>query len=155
MDNGRNHFYVTLFSNASIDLYPDNTRAVFMTHLAHSNDLGTSSSEWEVGLWEISYGGPSNELVKGSTLVDKTIVFVYCELVAPQFVADQNLRTLRIIDYPSRDVEHRFQNVYYLPVEKRIFPDITIQMRLMDGSTVPFEAVILPVKMVLHFRRVL
>ena len=113
---GRDHFYVTLFSNASIDLYSDNTRAVFMTHLAHPIKLGTSS-EWQVGLCEISYGGPSNEIVKANTLVDNTMVFVYCDLVAPQFVADQNLRTLRIIHYPSIFGEHRFQNVYYLPVE--------------------------------------
>ena len=154
MDIGRDHFYVTLFSNASIDLYPDNTRAVFTTHLAHPIDLGTSSSEWEVGLCEISYGGPSNEPVRPNTQVDKTMVFVYCDLVTPQFVADQNLRKLRIIQYPSIVGEHRFQNIYYLPVEKRVFQDINIQMRLMDGSTVPFEAGILPVKMVLHFRRV-
>jgi len=48
------------------------------------------------------------------------MVFVYCDLVAPQFVADQNLRTLRIIHYPSIVGEHRFQNVYYLPVEKSL-----------------------------------
>ena len=82
------------------------------------------------------------------------MVFVYCDLVAPQYVADQNLRTLRIIHYPSRDWEHRFENVYYLPVEKSVFRGINIQMRLMDGSTVPFEAGILHVKMVLNFRRV-
>jgi len=74
-----------------------------------------------VGLCEVSYGGPSNELVKANTLVDKRFVFVYCDLVAPQIVADQNLRTLRIIHYPSRDGEHRFQNVYYIPVEKKSF----------------------------------
>ena len=102
MDIGCDHIYVTLFSNASIDLYPDNIRAVFTTHLAHPIDLGTtSSSEWEVGLCEISYGGPTNEPVNPNTHVVKTMVFVYCDLVAPQFVADQNLRTLRIIQYPS------------------------------------------------------
>ena len=94
MDIGRDHFYITLFSNGYIDLYPDNTRAVFTTHLAHPIDLGTSSSEWEV--CEFSYGGHSNEPVKPNTHVDKTMVFVYCDLVARQFVADQNLRTLRI-----------------------------------------------------------
>jgi len=107
-----------------------------------------------VGLCEVTYAGPSNELVKANTLVDKTMVIVYCDLVAPQFVTDQNLRTLCIIHYTSRDGEHRFQNVYNLPVWKGVFRDINIQMRLMDGSTVPFEAGILPVKMVLHFRRV-
>ena len=120
MDIRRDHFYVALFSNASIDLYPDNSRAVFTTHLAHPIDLETSSSEWEVGVCEISYGGPSNELVKPNTLADKTMVFVYCDLVAPQFVADQNLRTLRIIHYPSIVGEYRFRNIYYLPVEKSL-----------------------------------
>jgi len=154
MDIGRDHFYVTLFSHASIDLDPDNTSAVFTTHLAHPIELGTSSSEWEVGLCEISYGGPSNEIVTPNTRDDKTMVFVYCDLVAPQFVADKNLRTLRIIHFPSVVGEHLFQNVYYLPVEKSVFRDVNIHMRLMDGSTVPFEAGILPVKMVLTFRRV-
>ena len=121
MDNELKHFYVTLFSNANLDLYPDNTLAVFTTHLAHPIDLGTSSSEWEVGLYEASYGGPSKGLSISGTLVDKTILFVYCDLFAPQFVADQNLRTLRIIIYPLKGGEHRFQNVYYLPVEKGFF----------------------------------
>ena len=115
-------------SHASLDLYSDNTLAVFTTHLAHPIDLGTSSSEWEVCLCEVSYGVPSNELSVPDTLIDKTIVFVYCDLIAPQFVAGQNLRTLRIIHHPSRDGEHHFQNVYYLPVEKRVFRDIVIQM---------------------------
>ena len=57
MDIELKHFYVKLFSNASLDLYPDNTLADFTTHLAHPIDLGTSSSEWELGLCEVSYGG--------------------------------------------------------------------------------------------------
>jgi len=65
-------------------------------------------------------GAPKGLSIWGK-LVDKTIVFVYCDIVAPQFVAGQNLRTLRIIIYPSRDGEHGFQNVYFLPVEKWVF----------------------------------
>jgi hypothetical protein len=149
MDIERKHFYVTLFSNASIHLYPNNTLAVFTTHLAHPIDLGTSSSEWEVGLCEISYGGsPKGVEVSGM------MVLVYCDLIAPQFVADQNLRTLRTIIFPVKGEEHRFLNIYYLPVEKRVFQDITIQMRLTDGSPVPLEADTVPVKVVLHLRRV-
>jgi hypothetical protein len=137
MDIERKHFYVKLFSNASIHLYPDNILAVFTTHLAHSIDLGTSYA-WEVCLCEVSYGGsPKGVVVSGGLLVDKTIVIVYCDLIAPQFVADQILRTLRTIVYPVKGEEHRFQNVYYLPVEKWVFHDINIQMRLMDGSPDP------------------
>jgi hypothetical protein len=108
-----------------------------------------------VGLSEVSYGGyQKGVLVSGGLLVDKTIVLVYCEHIAPQFLTDQNLRTLRTIVYPVKGGEHRFQNVYYLAVEKRVFHDINIQMRLMDVSPVPLEADIVPVKIVLHFRRV-
>ena len=50
----RNHFYITLYSNASQKLYPDNTQASFTCHLAQPIDLG-STSDWEVGLCEISF----------------------------------------------------------------------------------------------------
>jgi hypothetical protein len=90
----------------------------------------------------------------GGLLVDKAIVLVYCDIITPQFVADQNLRTLPTIVYAVKGVEHRFQNVYYLPMEKRAVHDINIQMRLMGGSPVPLESEIVPVKIVLHFRRV-
>ena len=89
MDIERKHFYVTLFSNAPLDLYPDNTLAVFTTHFAHPIDLGTSSSGLEVVLCEDSYGGPYKYLSISGTLVDKTLIFVHCDLVAPQFVADK------------------------------------------------------------------
>ena len=45
----RKHFYITLYSNASQKLYPNNTQAAFTFHLAQPVDLGTSS-DWEVGL---------------------------------------------------------------------------------------------------------
>jgi hypothetical protein len=78
--------------------------------------------------------------------VEKAIVLVYCDLIAPQFVAEQNLRSLRTIVYPVKGGEHRYQNVYYLPVEKRAIHAINIQMRLMDGSQVPLDADLIPVK---------
>jgi hypothetical protein len=102
---------------------------VFTTHLAHPIDLGTSYA-WEVGLYEVSYGGsPKGVVVSWGLLVENTIVLVYCDLIAPQFVADQNLPTFRTIVYPVKGGEHRFQNVYYLPEEKMAFHNINIQMR--------------------------
>jgi hypothetical protein len=127
MDIERKHLYVTLFSNAPLDLYPDNNLAVFTTHLAHPIDLGTSSSsEWEVDLCEVSYGGSPKGVLISGTLDDETVVFIYCDLVVPQFVAGQNLGSLRMIIYPLKGGEHRFQNVYYLPVEKKGFFKMSI-----------------------------
>jgi hypothetical protein len=64
MDIEGKQFYVTLFSNASIHLYPHDTLAVFTTLLAHPIDLGTSYA-WEVGLCEVSYGGSTKVVVSG------------------------------------------------------------------------------------------
>ena len=50
----RDHFYVTLFSNASQDIYPDNKIAAFTTQLAQPIRLDPSDI-WEVGLCELSY----------------------------------------------------------------------------------------------------
>jgi hypothetical protein len=46
------HFYLTLPSNSSESHYPDNTMRKFTTHLPSAVSL---SSEWEVGLVEISF----------------------------------------------------------------------------------------------------
>jgi len=35
-----NHFYITLLSNASQDVYPDNTVGAFTVKLAETIDLG-------------------------------------------------------------------------------------------------------------------
>jgi hypothetical protein len=47
MDYG-NHFYITLFSNASPETCPNNTLAEFTVQLAQNIDLGSIGS-WEVG----------------------------------------------------------------------------------------------------------
>jgi len=49
---GKN-FYVTLLSNASWDIYDQNTHADFTVNLAQPIDLG-STSNWKVGFCEIS-----------------------------------------------------------------------------------------------------
>jgi len=60
----RKHFYITLYSNASQTLYPDNTQTSFTCHLAQPIDLG-STSDWEVGLSEVSHFPPKRVVIKG------------------------------------------------------------------------------------------
>ena len=48
----QSHF-VTLFSNASRDIYEQYTYADFMVKIVQTVDLG-STANWEVGLFEIS-----------------------------------------------------------------------------------------------------
>jgi hypothetical protein len=54
MSDNPNHFYITLFSTASQELFPDNTHAAFTTELAQTIDLHPKD-RWEVGLCEYTY----------------------------------------------------------------------------------------------------
>ena len=46
------HFYLTLPSNASMKIYPDNTVAKYTTQLPNNIEL---DGDWEVALTEIQY----------------------------------------------------------------------------------------------------
>ena len=52
-------------------------------------------------------------------------------------------------------VEYQFENVYYVPMEKRMFRDIRIEILHLAGERVPFTDGKTPLKVVLHFRRVI
>jgi hypothetical protein len=113
----RDHLYVTLFSNASHDIYPDNKIAAFMTQLAQP--IRQNPSEiWEVGLCELSYTA-SHGLQQNPKLLHNLNVFlnalIYCDLIAPQLIRTTKVRCLRSFrlvptDYDS---EYLFQNISY------------------------------------------
>jgi len=37
-----------------------------------------------------------------------------------------------------------FQNIYYLPIEKKLFQDIRVELRETNGEPAAFEASIIP-----------
>ena len=134
----RDHFYVTLFSNASQDVYPDNKIAAFTTQLAQPIRLDPSEI-WEVGLCELSYSA-SHGLQPNQPPLHNLNVFlkalIYCDLLAPQLIGTTKvsyLRSFRLVptDYDS---EYLFQNVYYVPLEKKPFRDIRIEILNQSGS---------------------
>ena len=100
MEIPRNHFYVTLFSNASKDVFPDNTMKAFTIHLAKPIDL--SSSDWEVGLTEVAYKAPNRQIKQGTVIdvITSVNVLVYCDLISPQIVGTENVRLLRNYNLP-------------------------------------------------------
>ena len=59
----RYYFYVTVFSNGSKEVFPENILTAFTIQLAQPVDLGLS--DWEVGLAELSYKTPHPKLFKG------------------------------------------------------------------------------------------
>jgi len=78
------HFYITLFSNASQHLYPDNKVGAFTIQLAQPIILDPSEN-WEVGLCEHSFS-------ERQLLADNTDALVYCGLIAPQLMGTTMVR---------------------------------------------------------------
>jgi len=64
MEVNQDFLYVTLFSNASNEIY---TLTSFTNRLALPIDLG-SSSDLEVGLAEITYKPPQHTIVQGAII---------------------------------------------------------------------------------------
>jgi len=73
------------------------------------------SEIWEVGLCELS---SARQL-----LAVNADALVYCDLIAPQLIGTTMVRFLRTCNIMPEDYggEYQFENVYYEPVEKRIF----------------------------------
>ena len=155
MDIQRNEFYVTLFSNASKEVCTDNSLTAFTIHLVQPINLG-STSDWEVGLAEVSYKAPNRHIMQGAVvdIVSPINVLIYCDLITPQFVGSDNVRLLRTIICSTQLGNNLFQNVYNLPVENPLFKDIRIELRVLDGTHAAFEDSVIPTKVVLHFRRI-
>jgi len=154
MEIHRNQFYDTLFSNASKEVFPDNTLTAFTIHLAQPIDLG--SSDWELGLAELSYKAPNRQIKQGTLIhvITPVNMLVYCDLITPQIVGTENVRLLRTRICPTQLGNHMFQNIYYLPIEKKLFQDIRIELRETNGEPAVLEASIIPTKVLLYFRRV-
>ena len=53
------------------------------------------------------------------------------------------------------DSEYLFQNLYYVPLAKKKFRDIRIEILNQSGELIPFNDSAIPLKAVLHLRRVI
>jgi len=135
---------VTLFSNASRDIYEQNTHAHYTVNLAQHIDLGFISN-WEVGVSEISCSS-SPEGVNPALF--------YCNLISPQFVGDSTVRFIRTFRlYHSAPCQHGFWNLQYVPFERRRFQDVRIEFLASEGLHIHFENSTMPMKVVFHLRK--
>ena len=82
-----------LFSNASREIYENNTHADFTVKLSRSIDLGTSPN-YDVGVCEVSFSSPQSlNTVDVKPCADHAMI--YCNLISPQFVGYSTVRYLR------------------------------------------------------------
>lgn len=84
-------------------------------------------------------------------------LFVYCDIIEPQIVGDVMTPLLRIIPLdPSKYIYgankmHVFSPPHYLPVMRREFDTIEIDIRTSTGQKIPFQFGTVCIK--LHFRK--
>ena len=109
---------------------------------------------WEVGVCEFRCHPINAGTFAGLAVVSAQVAFLYCDLISPQFVGSQYVRCLRTFVHPTTYCNNIFENVYYVPVEKRRFQDIRIEILRQTGERPNFKASDVPTKVVLHFRRV-
>ena len=81
-------------------------------------------------------------------------IFIYSDLIKPQFVGNTRARLLQVTPAPEKHdemVSHVFNPVQYLPLETKNFQTINIDIRNSAGSYIPFTGGLSIVK--LHFRQ--
>jgi hypothetical protein len=127
--------------------------AAFTIQLAKTIELGPSE-KWEVGLCEISFHPPDVGTIRPTMLVGDTNALAYCDLIEPQFIGTATARYLATFIVPSIYNNYLFKNVYYVPVEKRTFRDIRIEVLTLSGRRIAIKDNKTPMKVALHFRRV-
>jgi len=122
MEIHRNQYYVTLFSNASKEVFPDNTLTAFTIHLAQPIELG-ASSDWEVGLTELSYKAPNRQIMNGALVdvISSINVLIYCDLITPQIVGTEKVRLLRTIICPTQLGTTLFKTIIIYLSKRHIF----------------------------------
>ena len=120
MTSSTNSFYLTLFSNASREIYENNTHADFTMKLSRPIYIGKYPN-WEVGVYEVSCSSPppaSLNTVNVTPCADHAMI--YCDIISPQFVADSTVRCMRT--FPTTYFQHyEFRNDQYVPVDRDNF----------------------------------
>ena len=87
--SNRDNVYITLFSNASQSLYPQNSHAAFWCDLATPIDLGTTHT-WEVGLCEYLHPNAKEDAKN----YRPSHAFIYCDTISLQCVGTSLVRCL-------------------------------------------------------------
>ena len=81
-------------------------------------------------------------------------LYVYCDTIQAQFVGDALVPLLQIVPIEGADGQHvskSFERPHYLPVSRREFETIKVNIKRDTGESVPFE--LGKVLLTLHFRQ--
>jgi hypothetical protein len=84
-------------------------------------------------------------------------MFIYCDIVEPQYFGHELSRILKMVSIAKNNkiygqtVHKEFQRLQYIPVMKKYFETVTIELRDKTGAYLPFVSG--TCMLVLHFRK--
>lgn len=170
-------FHILLPSNSSMDRFPKNSVANYTTQLLNTITL---DGFWEMALTEIHFpyscynkyesdvmhqdetttivmSGPLiyENAFKSSTQTSH--IYVYCDLVEPQIIGDTLAPIIRMVNTDftqhtfGENVSKSFASLQYVPLMKKSFSTVEIDLRDNTGNLIPFLGGHSAVT--LHFRR--
>lgn len=85
----------------------------------------------------------------------RELMFVYTDIIRPQFVGNSLSRCLRtILLLNNSEVYKSFERIQYCSLERKSFDTIEILITAQNGSPYNFEPSATPTMVVLHFRQV-
>lgn len=85
-------------------------------------------------------------------------MFLYCDLIEPQLIGYDSTQVLKIVNTTEKEVYfgtscHRaFQKIHYVPLLKKDFDKVEIDLRDITGQYIPFRHGISSIK--LHFKEI-
>ena len=71
---------------------------------------------------------------------------IYSNFIQPQFVGNKLIRCLRTFISPSVYCQHNFENIYYIPVQKRHIQHIRIEVKNLKDQPITLKDVTVPTK---------
>jgi hypothetical protein len=119
MNDEVNKFYVTLLSTAFQTLFSSDTQRLY-SRISTNHTFGFERQVGR-GICELACPPPKAGIYAAFTVVGASRAVIYCNLTSPQFVGCELVRCLRTFIFPSQYCHYTYDNIYYLPVEKRMY----------------------------------
>lgn len=143
-------FSVTLLSNNSTQIYPENDFASFTNKLYRPIEL--DGKEWSVAVTELNINYTENFMNSYRNQVfgpsSNELCFINTEIIMPRHVGDQYTRCLRVFSIQTRatgseSIRMEPQTLYkfqpeFFPIENNFIDEISILLTDEDGEKINF-----------------
>ena len=145
------NFYVYLLSNASLDIFSENTLALFRVKL-HQDILVPRYENWGVALHALSC---HNNIKPDRYIHENRYLFVDCDIINPQLNGRSSLGEYDISPFnvaDNRRMEIRVKNPVYHPLNTDILQHIQISLRDSQYQNLKVKSG-QPTVVILHFKK--